>query len=668
MLRALALLAFLASWCAGVVSTPTDQVQYTGTGSVATYSVPYLFKQNGDLVVTENASGTITTEVLGTNYTVAGAGLPSGGSITLTAGNLTSGVVLTIARVPALTQLTSLPNGAPYFGSTIEGALDILCMQGQATQSQAARALQAPLGDSPTTLTLPAASVRANQFVGFDAGGNLTTSALTLGSASVSTFWTPILTYNTAALSLTALGVSSYQQGVLGQTSAGTSRTALGGVPTSVATVAALKALATTNLVGLVHVQGYYAAGDGGGGLYWWNAADTTTDNGGSVIQPGSGGTGRWNLLLIGGIVDIRQFGCYGDGTHDDTTALNAAETFAAAQTTHGCQLHLPPGTFILNATLVLGNGVQLVGSGKRATIISAKSGFTGTYMIQIGPNATQVFDCFLKDLTLQGNSLTGIDGVNMNLAQEGCGLRSVLIDNFMTTGVDASANTSANCFIQECEVYASASASGTVIGIDIHTPDILVQKVTVSCEGTTTVGTHGIRVGNSNATLQTIHCEGYTNGITVTGAGSNSVFGATIDAGTNGAVRPVTTLINDASTGGAPIFVNVVKNAATTTWAQSSYGTTSSEGILTSTIAASAAGKAATTPSVTTGSYQYHNTLSVAEMVTISGGTISAMSVQRGGTTAAIVTSTPFVVLCPGDILNITNSGAPTVTVFPMG
>ncbi len=119
----------------------------------------------------------IVTQTLTVNYTVAGAGLPTGGSITLVAGNLTSGVLLTIARVPSIVQLTSLPNGSPYFGSTIEGAFDIACMQIQATQSQAARSIQAPLGDAAATFVLPGVPGRANSYLGFDSNGNVTTLA-----------------------------------------------------------------------------------------------------------------------------------------------------------------------------------------------------------------------------------------------------------------------------------------------------------------------------------------------------------------------------------------------------------------------------------------------------------------------------------------------------------
>ena len=187
------LLSLLWSQAAAVVSTTTNQVQYTGNGSTAAYTIPFKFFQNADLVVTENNAGVITTEVLGTNYTLVGAGFPTGGTITLTAGALPSGVILTVARDPAQVQDTSLPNGAPYFGSTVESAFDLACMQIQATRSVANRSIQFPLGDATSAL-LPSPPLRANTFLGFSGTGAMLLSGQTSPPGAI-TAWLNVKAY-----------------------------------------------------------------------------------------------------------------------------------------------------------------------------------------------------------------------------------------------------------------------------------------------------------------------------------------------------------------------------------------------------------------------------------------------------------------------------------------
>jgi len=71
------------------VSTELNRFPYFGAGTTGPFAYPAYFIEDDDLRVVklETATGIETPLVLGVDYTVAGAGDPAGGSITLTAGH-----------------------------------------------------------------------------------------------------------------------------------------------------------------------------------------------------------------------------------------------------------------------------------------------------------------------------------------------------------------------------------------------------------------------------------------------------------------------------------------------------------------------------------------------------------------------------------------------------
>ncbi len=92
---------------------------------------------------------------------------------------------------------------------------------------------------------------------------------------------------------------------------------------TMVSNITALRAISKATYSNVL-VFGYSAQGDGGGGNYWYNSSDTTSaDNGGTIIVATDGG--RWYLDLQGQSVNAQQFGATGNGSTDDTTAINNA-------------------------------------------------------------------------------------------------------------------------------------------------------------------------------------------------------------------------------------------------------------------------------------------------------------------------------------------------------
>jgi len=89
--------------------------------------------------------------------------------------------------------------------------------------------------------------------------------------------------------------------------------------------IASLRLTSGTAQANSAQTLGYWSSGDGGANFYYWDGTSTATDNGGTVIKPtGVSGAGRW-LAVNPYAVYARQFGAKGDGTTDDTTAIQAA-------------------------------------------------------------------------------------------------------------------------------------------------------------------------------------------------------------------------------------------------------------------------------------------------------------------------------------------------------
>lgn len=105
--------------------------------------------------------------------------------------------------------------------------------------------------------------------------------------------------------------------------------------------VAEMKA-SDTAIVGRPCVTlGYYAANDGGGAVYIVRSkTDSDTDDGGSIIVMDNGNVAE---LIADGAVNVRQFGAKGDGTTDDTAAIQHALDKSD-------NVIVPAGTYLVNA------------------------------------------------------------------------------------------------------------------------------------------------------------------------------------------------------------------------------------------------------------------------------------------------------------------------------
>lgn len=159
------------------VSTTTARVSYAGNGSTTTFNVGFYFLADSHLRVILRASdGTETVKTLTTDYTVSGAGNPSGGSVTMLTAPA-SGQTLVVVRNAPQTQTVDYQPNDPFPATTHEEALDKLTMIAQQLQQDVNRSLKIAETDSTSlNTTVPTSNLRANKALVFDADGELTIS------------------------------------------------------------------------------------------------------------------------------------------------------------------------------------------------------------------------------------------------------------------------------------------------------------------------------------------------------------------------------------------------------------------------------------------------------------------------------------------------------------
>lgn len=147
------------------VTSTTSRVEYIGDGTTVTFSVPFYFIENGDLNV--YVGGTL--QIITTNYTVAGAGVLAGGSITFVSppANLSEVIIF---RNPALTQGLDYIDNDDFPAESHELGLDRLTMITQRNRDLLNRSLRLP--DSTVGFNTELPQPVASRLLGLNAAGD----------------------------------------------------------------------------------------------------------------------------------------------------------------------------------------------------------------------------------------------------------------------------------------------------------------------------------------------------------------------------------------------------------------------------------------------------------------------------------------------------------------
>ena len=121
------------------LETVINRKEYAGNGIVTAFSFPYYFLDDGDLVViiTNDTTAVETLQVITTDYTVSGAGVDAGGTVTMVTAPA-SGETLIIFRDPAITQGLDLRENDALPAENVEEAFDRAAMVSQRLEEQLA--------------------------------------------------------------------------------------------------------------------------------------------------------------------------------------------------------------------------------------------------------------------------------------------------------------------------------------------------------------------------------------------------------------------------------------------------------------------------------------------------------------------------------------------------
>lgn len=140
------------------------------TISTATDAIPfgYAFSANSELLVVSSGRGTLNET---TDYTVSGAGVATGGTVTMVTGVATEKV--TVLRNTPISQTLVLRVNGKFFVTDIGSSLDKITKILQEVDEELARCLKSSVSDG-STLDLPDAAARIGKLLRFDDTGALT--------------------------------------------------------------------------------------------------------------------------------------------------------------------------------------------------------------------------------------------------------------------------------------------------------------------------------------------------------------------------------------------------------------------------------------------------------------------------------------------------------------
>lgn len=161
------------------------------------------------------------------------------------------------------------------------------------------------------------------------------------------------------------------------------------------------------------------------GYAYTGNGASAATFQG--FLQTGTSAVTRTWQAKAADIFSVKDFGATGDGTTNDTAAIQAA--INAAATAGGGQVYLPPGTYRLNSGISwTASNIHLVGAGQGATKILAN--FATGNVVSVGSSGTNPATCSIRRMSFRSNVVRSSGAGILFTQTYNCSIEDVTFDN----------------------------------------------------------------------------------------------------------------------------------------------------------------------------------------------------------------------------------------------
>lgn len=225
---------------------------------------------------------------------------------------------------------------------------------------------------------------------------------------------------------------------------------------------------------------------------------------------------------LDSGWLYATDFGVTADGVTDDSTALNNALLAATGPSeTIRTSLVLPAGYIMVGSQIIVGNGVRVLGAGKRGSHIKALPSFpTNTPVVRLGDPAQPIaFDMRLENVSVGANGIANSTCVYSRNANEGSGCFSVLVEGFGKYGIWYE-----SCSIVDCvdiEAFGDGGLATAIAGIYYQgcAGENMVRSATVT---PASAAGYGVWFSGTQGHISDIHCEQAASGIRITSGSGN--------------------------------------------------------------------------------------------------------------------------------------------------